>query len=89
MHGLFHSRKEPWADDPPRPKWLPESLLEGRSVRLLAFSYQSVIDKDIIHTRVGLEDAAQNLLDALMEHRTEEREVRRPFRIASIQMDSS
>ncbi|KAM7194063.1 Ankyrin repeat-containing domain protein [Naviculisporaceae sp. PSN 640] len=59
------------ADDLSQPKWLPESLGEGKSLRLLAFSYQRVIDKDIIHTRLGLEVAAQDLLGALVQNRME------------------
>jgi hypothetical protein len=79
VHGLFHSRKEPWVDDVARPKWLSESLVEDNSVRVLVFSYQSVIDEGIIYTRAGIEKSAKNLLDAIAKHRTKEVEVGIPF----------
>ena len=64
--------------------WLKESLLQGIGARLLAFSYGKIIETGSIHTRAGLQMAAQSFLDSLVESRRETQEVRRSLMTVSV-----
>ncbi|KAH7146250.1 ankyrin repeat-containing domain protein [Dactylonectria macrodidyma] len=76
---VFRSGKVDSKDDFAWPEGQPGSLFKETVARTLTYSYHDLVEKKTVHTRIGLEGAAQELLDTLVVHREGEPVMKRPL----------